>query len=99
VNIGNLVNRNRFLAWNPAFDELRSLLEATEVDSGENLVILIPGDEGVFYRLDHGPDRLSRTNPVQTYVDLLHAGGRGAEETAQAILLQRLRPAWGASPQ
>jgi hypothetical protein len=79
-------------------DKLRSALDATEVDSGENLIILIPGDAGVFYRLDRGADRLSRTNPVQTYVDLLHAGGRGAEETAQAILLQCLRPAWGAAP-
>ena len=80
-------------------NELRSALEATEVDSGENLIMLIPADAGVFYRLDRGADRLNRTNPVQTYVDLLQAGGRGAEEAAQAVLLQCLRPAWGAAPQ
>jgi hypothetical protein len=61
--------------------------------------MLVPGDAGVFYRLDRRADRLSCTNPVQTYLDLLHAGGRGSEETAQAVLLQRLRPAWGTAPQ
>jgi hypothetical protein len=33
---------------------------------------------------------------VQTYVDLAHAGGRG-EEAAEAILNQRLKPAWSAA--
>jgi hypothetical protein len=34
---------------------------------------------------------MASTNPVQTYVDLLHAGGRG-EEAAEALLDQRLKP-------
>jgi hypothetical protein len=31
---------------------------------------------------------------LQTYVDTYHAGGRGPE-AAEAILEQKLRPAWG----
>jgi hypothetical protein len=73
--------------------EFRSTMEAKPVDSGENVVVLIPDDTGVFYRAETGTKRLACTNAVQTYVDLSHAGGRG-EEAAEAILRQRLIPAW-----
>jgi len=72
--------------------------EAKLVDSGENLVVLIPEDDGVFYLGEGGAmgeQRLSCTNPVQTYVDLFHCGGRG-EEAAEALLEQNLKPAWKA---
>jgi hypothetical protein len=68
------------------------------VDSGENLVVLIPDDEGVFYLGDGGmmaDHRLACTTEVQTYVDLWHCGGRG-QEAAEALLEQRLKPAWKA---
>jgi len=73
--------------------EFQSAMEAKPVDSGENLVVLIPEDSGVFYRAETGTQRLVCTNAVQTYVDLAYAGGRG-EEAAEAILRQRLIPAW-----
>ncbi len=73
--------------------------QAKVVDSGENLVVLVPEDSGVFLSFDadgHVGDRtLGCTDPVQTYVDLLHCGGRG-EEAAQAVLEQRLLRAWKA---
>jgi hypothetical protein len=72
------------------------LVEAKRVDSGENLVVLIPDDDGVFYLGDGGTmgdNRLRCTNVVQTYVDLYHSGGRG-EEAAEALLNQRLTPEW-----
>jgi len=76
--------------------KFEELVEAKEVDSGENLVVLIPQDEGVFYLADGGTmgeNRMSCTNEVQTYVDLYHCGGRG-EEAAEALLSQRLKPEW-----
>jgi hypothetical protein len=73
--------------------DFASTLDAKVVDSGENVVVLIPEDAGVFYQLDTGPHRAPCTNAVQTYVDLVKAGGRG-EEAAEAILNQRLKPAW-----
>jgi rhodanese-related sulfurtransferase len=72
------------------------LVEAKRVDSGENLVVLIPNDDGVFYLGDGGTmgdNRMRCTNVVQTYVDLCHCGGRG-EEAAEALLNQRLKPEW-----
>ena len=74
--------------------ELRSLAEAKEVESGGNLVVLTPNDDGVFY-LQHGQDAdLSVTNPIQTYLDLCYAGERG-EEAAEAIFNVLLKPRWG----
>lgn len=77
-------------------DKFRKVAEAKLVDSGENLIVLIPEDNGVFYLQEGGvmgQKRLSCTNPVQTYVDLFHCGGRG-EEAAEALLEQNLKRAW-----
>ena len=76
--------------------KFEALVEAKRVDSGENLVVMIPDDDGVFYLGDGGTmgdNRMSCTNAVQTYVDLYHCGGRG-EEAAEALLNQRLKPEW-----
>ena len=76
--------------------EFQARVEAKPVDSGENVVVLIPDDAGVFYQAERNANRAACTNAVQTYVDLTHAGGRG-EEAAAAILQQRLKPAWSAA--
>jgi hypothetical protein len=78
--------------------KFEQLVEAKPVESGENLVVLIPDDDGVFYQGDGGTmgdNRMACTNAVQTYVDLWHGGGRG-EEAAEALLEQRLKPEWKA---
>jgi len=87
-----------------AEEEFRKVTESKPVDSGENIVVLIPDDDGVFYPEfltppDTDPDsefsiqRLACTNPVQTYIDLCNCGERG-EEGANALLEQRLKPEW-----
>ncbi len=81
-------------------DELVQRTEARPVDSGENLVVLVPNDPGVFLSFEP-PGRsvgkgLGCTDPVQTYVDLFKLDGRG-QEAAQAILEQRLMKAWKAA--
>lgn len=86
-----------WLYMNPALEpEFQSAIQAKPVDSGENLIVLISDDGGVFYRMEAGSKRLACTNAVQTYVDCAHSGGRG-EEAADAILRQRLKPAWSAA--
>ncbi len=83
-----------WLYLTPALEEdWCSHLEARSVDSGENVVIFLPGESGVFYGLDESEQRLSCTSLVQTYADLIQVGGRG-EEAASALLEQRLKPAW-----
>ena len=78
--------------------KFEELVEAKLVDSGENIVALIPDDDGVFYLGDggaNGDNRMSCTNEIQTYVDLWHSGGRG-HEAADALLEQKLKPEWKA---
>jgi hypothetical protein len=77
-------------------DRFEELSEAKLVDSGENIIVMIPDDSGVFYLADAGTvgdRRMASTNPVQTYVDLAHCGARG-EEAAEALLEQNLKPKW-----
>lgn len=74
-------------------EQFASILEAKRVDTGENFVVLIPDDPGVFYLQESEGNRLACTNPVQTYVDLWHCGGRG-QEAAEALLEQKLKPEW-----
>jgi hypothetical protein len=78
------------------FGRFAEMVQAKPVDSGENLVVLKPSDEGVFFQADGGASgehRMRCTNVVQTYVDLWHCGGRG-QEAAEALLEQRLKPEW-----
>ena len=77
-------------------DKFCEVAEAKPVDSGENIIVLIPDDSGVFYEQVGGfmgEPRLPCTNPVQTYVDLCSVGGRG-EEAADALVEQNLKPEW-----
>lgn len=80
-------------------DRFAQMSQAKPVDSGENLIVLVPSDEGVFFHLDGGyadEHRLPCTNAVQTYVDLWYCGGRG-QEAAEAVLEQQLKPVWKAA--
>jgi hypothetical protein len=78
-------------------DRFAEMTQAKPVDSGGNLVVLIPADEGVFYMQEGSSESgLPCTNAVQTYVDLWHCGGRG-QEAAEALLEQKIKPAWRAA--
>lgn len=75
---------------------LEKAIDAKTVDSGENVVVLVPEDDGVFYQgdgLEKLGNRLGCTHIIQTYVDLCHVGGRG-QEAADALLDQRIKPEW-----
>lgn len=78
-------------AW--ATRGVQQILGAKEVESGANLVMLEAADEGAFDGVRYGTDGTPFTGPLQSYLDLWHAGGRG-EEAATAILRQCLIPAW-----
>src|SRR5690348_16568300 len=53
-------------------EECAAALGAKLVETGENLLVLIPDDLGVFYGQESTADNCLCTNPVQTYVDLWH---------------------------
>ena len=90
--------RGELKLWLYLDERLRSefevIAEAEDVNSGANIVVLVPEDPGVFARASKIPyDGMPVTHPVQTYVDLMQAGGRG-EEAAEALLEQKIKPKW-----
>jgi len=68
-------------------------LELKEVSSGENVVVLEPYDDGVFYQAQRQNDGGICTGLVQTYLDVNASGGRGPE-AAEHILATVLRKRW-----
>ena len=86
------VRQHRFFAyWRGDRGKLLEALELKPADSGENVVILEPYDEGVFYPSRGGAVPL--TSPVQTYLDLNASPARG-EEAAGAVFDKYLREAY-----
>ena len=77
-----------------ALNDFIELSRAKQVNQGENIVLLIPSDDGVFYDSRFRQDLdLSTTSPIQTWLDLLQVGSRG-EEAAEAIMNQCIEPTW-----
>ena len=85
-------------------DELRSALGLKPVETGPNLVLLEPYDEGVFYGArDIGYEFRAAEGPavpagrvvsdIQLFLDLKSYKARG-EEAASFLLEQKLRPRW-----
>jgi len=60
-------------------EELKKTLELKEVPSGANLQILVPYDEGVYYKAQEIA-AAKVANPIQIYLDLYNYAGRGKEQ-------------------
>ncbi len=75
-------------------------VQGKEVDSGENLVVLVPADMGIFLPFEAdshvGSRVLGALTPVQTYVDLTHCGG-AARRQRRLCSEQKILPAWKAA--
>jgi hypothetical protein len=69
-----------------------SLLNLKEVESGANVMLLDPYDEGIFYGTQVIED-IRVVSPLQIYLDLKGYKGRG-EEAAEAILRDVIKPKW-----
>ncbi len=77
------VRQHRFFAyWRGERAAIETALELTPVDSGDNVVIYDPYDDGVFYPFEGVADAV--TSPVQTYLDVSASPARG-EDAAEAI--------------
>jgi hypothetical protein len=73
-------------------EDLASGTDLKPVETGGNVVLLKPYDEGVFQgsRILYGTRVVS---PAQLYLDLQSMSGRG-EEAAEEVLSRELRPLW-----
>jgi hypothetical protein len=73
-------------------DKLAELLDIKLVDSGANVMILKPYDEGVFYATNE-IDGSMVVSPIQVYLDLKSSRGRG-EEAAEVLLDRVIKKIW-----
>jgi len=60
-------------------EKIKGELELKEVPSGANLQIIIPYDEGVYYKAQE-VNSIIVANPIQIYLDLYNVKGRGREQ-------------------
>lgn len=73
-------------------EDVASLLNLKEVDSGANITILGPYDKGIFYGTQVIED-IRIVSPLQIYLDLKGYKGRG-EEAAEVLLRDVIKPKW-----
>jgi hypothetical protein len=73
-------------------EDIAKALQFKKVESGANVTLLQPYDDGVFYRLQD-INGINVVSDIQLYLDLKSYKGRG-EEAAQAIFEQRIKPKW-----
>lgn len=72
-------------------DELRERFQLSPSSKGENVVVSLTQDSGVFFDMFEAEGRIRCTSPLQTYLDLAKSGERG-EEAAEH--LRRMRLSW-----
>lgn len=68
-----------FYADDIGLEALRQELKLTTTSKGENVVVTLPKDHGLFQDTVETPSGFVCTSPVQTYLDLAIAGERGRE--------------------
>jgi hypothetical protein len=80
-----------FYADSAGLELIQKSLKLTSTSKGENVVVFLPKDEGVFLdAVEPAPGAIC-TSPVQTYLDLATAGERGREA---ADHLRREKLSW-----
>lgn len=72
---------------------LAKSLQFKKVESGANVTILSPYDDGVLYGLQKDAKGTQVVSNIQLYLDLKSYMGRG-EEAAQFIFDERIKPGW-----
>ena len=91
------VRYNRAMAYASIPEEVMLLLDLKEVESGANVMLLGPYDEGVFYGTKVIDD-IRIVSPIQIYLDLRSYKGRG-EEAAEVLLRDVIKPKWSGEKQ
>ncbi len=73
-------------------DDVTDAMKLERVESGANVTLLEPYDDGIFYGLREVAG-IRIVSDLQLYLDLKSYGGRGAE-AAQVIFDQRIKKSW-----
>lgn len=81
---------HHFYADQAGLETLHSALKLSSANKGENVVVTVLDDRGLFLDTVEPAPGVICTSPVQTYLDLAHAGERG-EEAADHLRRERLQ--------
>jgi len=79
-----------FYADAAGLEQLRSALQLTPAGKGENVIVTVLDDPGLFRDTVEPAPGVFCTSPVQTYLDLTDAGERG-QEAADHLRQERLK--------
>ncbi|GAA4333767.1 hypothetical protein GCM10023144_25380 [Pigmentiphaga soli] len=79
-----------FYADKMGLQQLQTALHLSPAGKGENVVVTVLDDLGVFLDTDKPATGIVCTSPVQTYLDLAHAGERG-REAAEHLRKEKLQ--------
>lgn len=74
-----------------ALEQVKQELRLSSSLKGENVIVSVPKDRGVFLDIYEPAPGMRCTSPVQTYLDLSRSGERGAEAAEH---LRRMRLTW-----
>lgn len=80
-----------FYANQAALDRIKTALPLSSASKGENVIVYIPRDQGVFLDSEEPAPGIRCTSPLQTYLDLSKNGERGKEAAEH---LRRMKLAW-----
>lgn len=80
-----------FYADEKGLERLRSVLNLSSASKGQNVIVALPKDTGLFLDTVEPAPGAVCTSPVQTYLDLVVAGERGAEAAEH---LRKEKLAW-----
>jgi hypothetical protein len=78
-----------FYADNAGLERLQAGLRLSPASQGENVVVTLPKDKGMFRDIIEAAPGAVCTSPIQTYLDLAAAGERG-RESAEHLRRERL---------
>ncbi|MBU0506451.1 MAG: type IV toxin-antitoxin system AbiEi family antitoxin [bacterium] len=93
IRYAPMVPSNRVVAYVTGdISKITKDLDLKLVDSGANIELIIPKDEGVFYN-SQIIDDIQLVSPIQTYIDLINVRGRG-EEAANAVFEKKVSSLW-----
>lgn len=81
-----------FMYMEKPLEPAASYLGLKEVDSGENVTIMVPYDEGVFYGVQE-VDNLNIVSNIQLYLDLQGYKQRG-KDAGEFLLERRIKKEW-----
>lgn len=73
-------------------DDMLNAVGLKSVESGPNVTVIEPFDDGIFYGIQN-MNGVQVVSNIQIYLDLIGYKGRG-EETANFLLEQKIKPLW-----